>query len=114
MSPFDNAATIPALAAIGGSVAGALGSTVNAWIVQRHRIGGNSSQKGRSARAAVRSLHHESARLLVDALQHSLENPTTLVPIYTLISRIRLNSSTAVIEGGERLIATILEVLFRT
>jgi hypothetical protein len=37
MSPFDNAATIPALAAIEGSVAGALGSTVNAWIVQRHQ-----------------------------------------------------------------------------
>jgi hypothetical protein len=43
-------------------------------------------------------------------VQHSLENPSTLVPIYALISRIRLRSSTDVIESGERLIATILKV----
>ena len=43
-------------------------------------------------------------------MQHSLENPSTLVPIYALISRIRLRSSTEVIESGERLIATILKV----
>ena len=32
------------------------------------------------------------------------------MPIYALISRIRLRSSTNVIESGERLIATILKV----
>ena len=47
---------------------------------------------------------------MVDAVQHSLEDPSTLVPIYALISRIRLRSSTEVIESGERLIATILKV----
>ena len=31
------------------------------------------------------------------------------MPIYALISRIRLSSSTAVIESGERLIATIIK-----
>jgi hypothetical protein len=109
MSPFDNAATIPALAAIGGSVAGALGSTVNAWIVQRHQ-----DRRERVAKKVVQlerlysAFINESTRLLVDALQHSLENPSTLVPIYAL-NRIRLNSSTAVIEGGERLITTILK-----
>jgi hypothetical protein len=110
MSLFDNAAIVPALAAIGGSVVGALGSTVNAWIVQRHQ--------DRRELVAKRIIHlerlyaafiNESARLLVDALQHSLENPSTLVPIYALISRIRLSSSTAVIESGEGLIATILK-----
>jgi hypothetical protein len=55
---------------------------------------------------------NESARLLVDAVQHSLENPSTLVPIYALISRIRLASSDEVIESGERLIATILRTYY--
>ena len=110
MSPFENAATIPALAAIGGSVAGALGSAVNAWIVQRHQdrrelVAKKVFQLERLYAAFI----NESARLLVDALQHSLENPSTLVPIYALISRIRLSSSTAVIESGERLIATIIK-----
>jgi hypothetical protein len=82
MSPFDNAATIPALAAIGGSVAGALGSTVNAWIVQRHQdrrelVAKKVFQLERLYAAFI----NESARLLVDALQHSLENPSTLVPV---------------------------------
>lgn len=34
----------------------------------------------------------------------------SLVPIYALLSRIRLRSGTEVIESGERLIATILKV----
>ena len=42
-------------------------------------------------------------------MQHSLEHPSALVPIYALVSRIRLSSSTEVIESGERLIATILK-----
>jgi hypothetical protein len=93
-----------------GSVAGALGSTVNAWIVQRHQdrrelVAKKVFQLERLYAAFI----NESARLLVDALQHSLENPSTLVPIYALISRIRLSSSTAVIESGERLIAIIIK-----
>ena len=53
---------------------------------------------------------NEIARLGVDALQHSLEDPRTLVPVYALISRIRLRSSADVIESGERLIAAILKM----
>jgi hypothetical protein len=45
-------------------------------------------------------------------VQHTLEDPSTLVPIHALISRIRLRSSTEVIESGERLIATILKLYF--
>ena len=56
---------------------------------------------------------NESARLLVDAVQHSLENPVTgLVRLYALLSRIRLGSSTEVIQSGERVIATILKTYF--
>jgi hypothetical protein len=111
MRLFDNPATIPTLSAFGGSLIGALSSTLSAWIGQR--------QRGRRELVAnevsqLEQLYsdfiNESARLLVDAVQHSLENPSTLVPIYALISRIRLRSSTEVIESGERLIETILKV----
>jgi hypothetical protein len=111
MSLFDSPATIPMLSAFGGSIVGALGSTVSALIVQRHR------ERRELVATKVSQLEqlysdfiNESARLLVDAVQHSLENPSTLVPIYALISRIRLRSSTEVIESGDRLIATILKV----
>ena len=113
MSPFDNPAAILALSAIGGSVVGALGSTASAWIAQRHQ---DRRELVAHKVARLEQLYadfiNESARLQIDAVQHSLENPSTLVPIYALISRIRLSSSTEVIESGEELIATILKIYF--
>jgi hypothetical protein len=113
MSPFDNPAAILALSAIAGSVVGALGLTASAWIAQRHQ---DRREFIANKVARLEQLYadfiNESARLQVDAVQHSLENPSTLVPIYALISRIRLSSSTEVIESGEELIATILKIYF--
>jgi hypothetical protein len=113
MSLFDGPATIPTLSAIGGSIIGALSSMISTWLVQRHR---ERREVVAQTSAHLEQLYsdfiNESARLLVDAAQHSLEEPSTLVPIYALISRIRLRSSTDVIESGERLIATILKVYF--
>jgi hypothetical protein len=110
MSLFDNPATIPTLSAFGGSVIGALSSTVSAWIDRRYRERRELVAKKVSQLEQLYSdFINESARLLVDAAQHSLEDPSTLVPIYALLSRIRLRSSTEVIESGERLISTILK-----
>lgn len=101
------------LSAIGGSVIGALSSTLGTWIAQRHRERLELvTRKVSHLEQLYSDFINESARLLVDAVQHSLADPGTLVPIYALISRIRLRSSTEVIEGGERLIATILKIYF--
>jgi hypothetical protein len=113
VSLFDNPATIPTLSALGGSVIGALSSTVSAWIGQRHRERRELVAKSVSQLEQLYSdFINESARLLVDAVQHSLEDPSSLVKIYALISRIRLGASTEVIESGERLIAVIVKTYF--
>jgi hypothetical protein len=113
MNLFDGPATIPTLSAIGGSIIGALSSTVGAWIAQRHRERRELvAKKITQLEQLYSDFINESARLLVDAVQHSLENPGTLVPLYALLSRIRLTSSTDVIESGERVIATILKTYF--
>ena len=92
---------------------GALSSTVSAWIAQRHRERREVvAKKIAQLEQLYSDFINESARLLVDAMQHSLENPGTLVPLYALLSRIRLGSSTEVIESGERAIATVLKIFF--
>ena len=90
-----------------------MSSTFSAWIAQRHRERREVvAKKIAQLEQLYSDFINESARLLVDAVQHSLENPGTLVPLYALLSRIRLTSSTAVIESGERVIATILKMYF--
>jgi hypothetical protein len=111
MSLLNGPATIPTLSAIGGSIIGALSSMMSTWIAQRSRERRELvAQKTAQLEQLYSDFINESARLVVDAVQHSLEDPSTLVPIYALISRIRLRSSSEVIESGERLIATILKV----
>jgi hypothetical protein len=113
MSLFDNPATIPTLSALGGSIIGALSSTLSAWLAQRHRERREVvAKKIAHLEQLYTDFINESARLLFDAMQHSLENPGTVVPLYALLSRVRLGSSTEVIESGERVIATILKIYF--
>jgi hypothetical protein len=50
----------------------------------------------------------ESARLLVDALEHNTSDPQTLIPAYALLSRIRLSSSSSVLAKAEEVIETIM------
>jgi reverse gyrase len=54
----------------------------------------------------------ECARLLMDAFQHSLEKPDTFVPVYTLVNRIRLCASPAVLREAEQLVRRITEQYF--
>jgi hypothetical protein len=56
----------------------------------------------------------ESARAMVDAMQHTLEDLSRLTPVYALISRIRLSSPTKVVESAERVAKTILSTYSAT
>jgi len=74
-----NPATISALAAIFGSLTGALASSVSTWITQRHQ--------DRRELLAKRIFHREqlysdfiseSARAMADAVQHNFQDPNKL------------------------------------
>jgi hypothetical protein len=81
------------------------------------------NQRGHSRRELIReeirtreSLYGEfiaeCARLLVDAYQHTLEKPETLLAAYGFINRIRLCGSPEVLAEAERLVERITEQYF--
>jgi hypothetical protein len=48
----------------------------------------------------------------MDAFGHTLEKPETLLPVYSLINRIRLSASPAVLAEAEHLLRRIMEQYF--
>ena len=104
-----NSVLIPALAAIAGSLVGALGSAAGTWITARHQDRRDLLGKQIARREGLYSdFIGESARLLVDAMQHNVSDVQTLLPIYALLSRIRLSSSAPVLQEAEQVINTIV------
>jgi hypothetical protein len=111
MSLFHDSspATISALAAILGSLAGALASSVSTWITQRHHDQGDLVARRLFHREQLYSdFIRESARAFADAFEHSFRDPTKLVPAYALLSRIRLSSSGEVLGSAERVVDRII------
>jgi hypothetical protein len=101
--------TISALAAIFGSLTGALTSSVSTWITQRHQDRRDLLAKRIFQREQLYSdFISESARAMADATQHNFQDPSMLLPTYALLSRMRLSSSTDVLASAERVIQHII------
>jgi len=101
--------TITALAAIFGSLVGALGSSFGTWITQRHQDRRELLAKKIFHREQLYSdFISESARLLVDALEHNVGDPKNLIPAYALLSRIRLSSCADVLVTAEEVVREII------
>ena len=97
------------LAAIAGSLVGALGSALATWITARYQdrrdlLGNQIAQR----EALYAEFIGESSRLLLDAMENNASNLQKLLPIYALLSRIRLRSSEHVLQKAEQVIHTIV------
>ena len=104
-----NSVLIAGLAAVSGSIVGSLGSVVGTWITTRHQDLRDLLAKQMVRREALYSdFITESARLLVDSLEHNTIDPQKLIPAYALLSRIRLSSSSSVLAKAEEVIKTIM------
>ena len=105
-----NSAMITALAAIAGSLVGALGSAVGTWITARHQDRRDLLGKQIARKEALYSdFIGESVRLLVDAMQHNASDLQKLLPLYALMSRIRLSSSESVLQEAEQVVKIIAD-----
>jgi hypothetical protein len=101
--------TTTALAAISGSLVGALGSSISTWIIQRHQDRRDLLGRKIFHREQLYSdFITESARALLDALGHNLGDPKNLIPTYALLSRIRLSSSREVLTSAEEVVREII------
>ena len=104
-----NSGVITAFAAVSGSIVGALGSAVGTWVTQRHQDRRDLLAKKIVSREALYSdFIAESARLLVDAQVNNSGDPLKLIPVYALLSRIRLSSSSEVLRAAEDVVRIIL------
>jgi hypothetical protein len=100
---------ITAIAAISGSLVGALGSGISTWIIQRHQDRRDLLAKKVFHREQLYSdFITECARALVDALEHNMSDPKNLIPAYALLSRIRLSSSPEVLASAEVVVKEII------
>jgi hypothetical protein len=110
MIPMQPVTTNPAMAALFGSLVGALGSSVSTWITQRHADRRDLLARRIFYRVQLYSdFITESTRVLVDALENDFKDPDKLIPAYALLSRIRLTSSEDVLASAEVLVKGIVK-----
>ena len=105
-----NPAYISAFAALAGAIIGGLTSFGTTWFTQRAQL---RSADREARRAKLEALYNdyitEAVRRYGDALTHQTEDPTTMLPLYALGSRMRLVPARRVIDAAVRIDETILE-----
>jgi hypothetical protein len=105
-----DAAYISAFAALAGSAIGGLTSFATSWTTQHAQARIQRLAAEREARAALfgRFLE-EAAKLYSDALQSRRDDITALVGIYALTNRIRLMSSSQVVEAADSVCRIVID-----
>jgi hypothetical protein len=110
MTPTQIVTMSPAMAALFGSLVGALGSSASTWIAQRHADRRDLLARRIFYRVQLYSdFITESTRVLVDALENGFNDPDKLIPAYALLSRIRLTASEDVLASAEELVKSIVK-----
>src|SRR5262245_5286085 len=108
-----NTAYLPAFAALAGSVIGGLTSFASAWLTQHRqdratRLSGEKTRRQKLYKQFI----DEASKLYADALVHDQAEVSALVSVYALISRMRVVSSSAVIEKAEAVVHLIIGTYF--
>jgi hypothetical protein len=108
-----NAAYLSALAALAGSTIGGLTSLGSAWLTQRHQDRANRLSGDKARRQKLyRQFIDEASKLYADALIHDEAEVSALVSVYALISRMRVQSSSTVVESAQAVVRMIVDTYF--
>jgi hypothetical protein len=105
-----DSAYLPAVAALAGSTIGGLTSFASAWLSQNRQVRARRLSQTKARRQKLyKQFIDEASKLYADALVHDNLEVSVLVSIYALISRMRVLSSSAVVEKAEVVVHIIVE-----
>jgi hypothetical protein len=105
---------LAALSAVLGSMVGASATIATAWLTQRTQgRRANVEAEIRKREALYGEFISEGSKLLIDALDHTLDTPEQLYALYSILNRIRLVSSDQVLAAADRTVTGILERYFQ-
>src|SRR3954452_24950005 len=108
-----NPVYLTALAALAGSAVGGLTSLASAWLTQyRQDRASRLSQDKARRQKLYKQFIDEASKLYADALVHDEAEVSALVSIYALISRMRVVSSTTVVESAMAVVRMIVDTYF--
>src|SRR5262245_54515143 len=103
-------AYVTALAALAGSLIGGLTSMGASWLSQSFEFRAQAlTQDLNRRRELYKSFIEEAAKCYADAYEHDKAEVSTLVNLYALVSRMRVLSSSKVVESADAVVRVIIE-----
>src|ERR1700690_1995337 len=104
------ASVISALAALAGTAVGGFTSVAANWLTHRIQIRAQSLQHEKNRRQILyRDFIEEASKCYIDALQHNEADVPGLVGLYAKLNRMRILSSTLVVDNAEKVARKILD-----
>lgn len=103
-------AYLTAMAALGGAALGGFTSFATSWTTLHTQMKAEGSASSKSRRRKLYKLFiNQASQTYADALIHDKLEVSGLIELHALVNRIRINSSTSVIENAVRVVRVITE-----
>ncbi len=108
-------AYISAIAALCGSVIGALVSIATTWLTQHHQDESRrrAQEYTRRERIFVEFIDLSSKAYIDALLETSIKDPAKVVSLYATMGKLRLFASGGTVEAAEKVMSRILETYYR-
>ena len=107
-------AYISAIAALCGSVIGALVSIATTWLTQHHQDESRrrAQEYTRRERIFVEFIDLSSKAYVDALLETSIKDPAKIVSLYATMGKLRLFAAGAIVEAAEKVMSRILETYY--
>ena len=104
-----DAATISALAAMGGALIGGVTSFAASWLTQQTQVKAQQLAHNLSRREELyKDFIEEASKLYADSLVRNTPDVSQLVRLFSLISMMRVVSSTAIVQTADKVAQMIV------